>query len=64
MTFTPGWADEIGKALASKDEQERATAMGVQPRRCFRINTKARAESAARGGRLGHKSRGYRETKK
>ncbi len=64
MSMAPGWADAIGKALASKDEQERAAAAGFKPRRCFRINRAAQHESAARGGRLGRKSRGYKENGK
>ena len=64
MTLSIGWADAIGKALASKDEQERATAAGFKPRRCFRINRAAQHESAARGGRLGRRARGYKENGK
>lgn len=63
MSLPIGWAETLGKGLASKDEQERAAAMGVDPRRCFRINRAAQKESAARGGILGHKSRGYRTAK-
>lgn len=49
----PGWVEEMGQLLASKDETVRATAMGVTPRRCFRRNDAKIAASAARGGRLG-----------
>jgi hypothetical protein len=34
----PGWADLLGKKLASKSEEERADAVGWKPRRCFRQN--------------------------
>jgi hypothetical protein len=64
MSFQPGWADTIGKALASKDETERAEAVGLTPRRNFRIDRKRQAESAARGGRLGRRKRHYREDSK
>lgn len=63
MTLAPGWAETLGKAAASKDEQERAKALGLKPRRCFRINRAAQKESAARGGRLGRRNRGYKEAK-
>lgn len=48
-----GWAEEMGLALASKDETVRAAAMGAKPRRCFRINDAKIAASAAKGGHLG-----------
>lgn len=60
-TLQPGWIEAVGKALASKDEAERAEAAGFKPRRCFRINLAAQKESAARGGRLGRRARRYQE---
>lgn len=61
MNLAPGWAEALGKASASKDEQERAQALGVKARRNFRIDRKRQRESAARGGRLGRQRRMYRE---
>jgi hypothetical protein len=64
MTLAPGWADALGRAAASKDEKERAAALGLEPRRNFRIDRKRRSESAARGGKLGRRSRRYQEDSK
>lgn len=61
MTLAPGWVEAVGKAAASKDETERAEALGLKPRRNFRIDRKRRSESAARGGKLGRRARQYRE---
>jgi hypothetical protein len=61
MTLAPGWADAIAKGVASKSEPERAEALGVKPRRNFKIDRARQRESAARGGRLGRRRRNYRE---
>lgn len=61
MTLAPGWVDAIAKAVASKDEPERAEALGVKARRNFRIDRNRQRESAARGGRLGRRARQYKE---
>lgn len=49
----PGWVDAIAKAVSSKDEKQRAEALGYVPRRCFRIDRARLAASASRGGRIG-----------
>ena len=51
--MTPGWCESFGKALAERDEQKRAAALGVTPRRNFRIDRVRQAASAAKGGRNG-----------
>lgn len=51
--MTPGWCESFGKALAERDEQKRAAALGVAPRRNFRIDRVRMAASAAKGGRKG-----------
>jgi hypothetical protein len=61
VTLAPGWVDAIAKGVASKDEAERAEALGLKPRRNFRIDRARQRESAARGGRLGRRTRQYRE---
>lgn len=60
MKLEPGWCDRIAPAVASTDEHTRATALGVTPRRNFRIDPKRRAASAARGGQLGAISKAAR----
>lgn len=49
----PYWADAIAKGAASKDEHERAEALGFKPRRCFRRSEAATQASRVRGGQLG-----------
>lgn len=49
----PGWVDAIAKGAASKDEKERAEALGVKPRRCFRRSDAATQASRIRGAQLG-----------
>jgi hypothetical protein len=51
--FQPGWVDRIAPAVATKEEHTRATAMGLVPRRNFRIDRARRAASAALGGQRG-----------
>lgn len=51
--MTPGWCESFGKALAERDEQKRAAALGVEPRRNFRIDKARMAASAAKGARKG-----------
>lgn len=60
MKLEPGWVDRIAPAVSSKDERTRATAMGLTPRRNFRIDPKRRAASAALGGQRGAISKAAR----
>jgi hypothetical protein len=53
----PGWAESMGKALASKDEGERAEAIGLPRLRCFRRSATKDAQSCSRGGEIGALSR-------
>lgn len=53
----PGWADQMGLALASKDEGVRAEAIGLPRLRCFRRSATKDAQSCSRGGELGAISR-------
>lgn len=52
----PGWADLLAPAVKTGDEATRAEALGVKPRRNFRIDRTRMADSARRGGQLGRKS--------
>lgn len=49
----PYWADSIAAAVRTGDEKERADALGVAPRKRFRINPARLLDSAAKGGRIG-----------
>jgi hypothetical protein len=53
MKLEPGWCDRIAPDLSEKDEPRRASALGLEPRRDFRIDRKRRAASASLGGRKG-----------
>lgn len=53
----PGWADAYGKAMADKDEGAKCEATGLTPRRNFPLNRDRMAESAARGGKLGARTK-------
>lgn len=53
----PYWADAIAKGAASKDEKERADALGFKPRRCFRRSCVATEASRARGTARGRRQR-------
>ncbi len=53
----PGWTDAFTRGVSSPDEATRAEALGVQPRRCFRVSEADTARSAARGRRRGYRSR-------
>lgn len=55
--FQPGWADEMGRGASSPDEQTRATALGVKPRRCFRVVAADVEKSRRRGSSRGPASR-------
>jgi hypothetical protein len=55
--FPPGWADAAGRGASSPDEQTRAKALGVTPRRCFRVSQADVSASRARGSRRGPRTR-------
>jgi len=50
--FPPGWTDAV-RGAASPDEATRAKALGVEPRKCFRIDEGRISESRRRGSRRG-----------
>ena len=60
-TLVPGWAEAIGKALASKDEGVRAEAMQKPRLRCFRRSESKNFDSCRRGGMLGAVSKAARK---
>ncbi len=49
----PGWCEEMGLLLASKDEGVRAEAIGLPRLRCFRRSESKNLDSCRRGGQLG-----------
>jgi hypothetical protein len=55
--FPPGWVDALAPAVKSGDEKTRAEALGVKPRRCFRISNDAFTASRKRGSARGHVTR-------
>lgn len=55
--FQPGWVDAVCHGATSPDEQTRAKALGVKPRRCFRVDSADVQKSRARGSRKGPASR-------
>jgi hypothetical protein len=55
--FPPGWVDAICQGVKSGDEKTRAKALGVTPRRCFRISDQAFTASRKRGSARGHMTR-------
>jgi hypothetical protein len=48
-----GWAEAYGAALADQDEQRKADATGLKPRKCIRVSWERRAASARLGGQRG-----------
>lgn len=54
--FPPGWTDAV-RGAASKDEATRAKALGVEPRKCFRVSESRKADSRKRGSQRGVASR-------
>lgn len=57
----PYWADSIAAAVRTGDEKERAAALGVAPRKRFRINSARLLDSAAKGGRIGGSRRKWKK---
>jgi hypothetical protein len=57
QALLPGWAEELGRRASSPDEATRAEALGVQPRRCFRVSDADTLASRRRGQRKGTRSR-------
>jgi hypothetical protein len=55
--FPPGWVDAIAQGVKSGDEKTRAEALGVQPRRCFRLSNEAYKRSRQRGSQRGYQTR-------
>lgn len=55
--FTPGWVDAIAQGAKSPDEETRAKALGVKPRRCFRVAAADVEQSRRKGSRRGTASR-------
>jgi hypothetical protein len=57
QSFQPGWVDAVCEGAKSPDEQTRAKALGVKPRRNFRVIAADVEKSRARGSRRGAGSR-------
>lgn len=55
--FPPGWVDAICHGVKTGDEQVRSKALGLKPRRCFRLSNEAFTESRKRGSARGHQTR-------
>lgn len=55
--FFPGWVDSLASAVKSRDEETRAKALGVKPRRNFRVVAADVEQSRRRGSRRGPASR-------
>lgn len=53
----PGWTDGVRLGAASPDEATRAKALGVEPRRCYRVDGERKSQSRKRGSQRGVASR-------